>query len=107
MIFWSSYVLCGFGFSTLLWVSQTRTDDHPFRFQIALVVVSVPVYLPTWCAWLSGSAFGLILMLVGTLLLLFWKHRNELAEVTWEDPGSGDIPAKPAEPEEFYGRGTV
>jgi hypothetical protein len=69
--------------------------------------VSTSVYLPPWGFWLFAGAFGAVLFLFGTLFLLFWIHRRELTEVTWEDPGPEAPPEKPAEPEEFYGRGTV
>ena len=105
VILYSIYALCGFCFSTLFWASPTQTDDYPYRLQITLYVVSTSVYLPPWGSWLVGVVFGVILALFGTLALLFWKHRGEMTEVTWENPEAP--PRQPTEPEEFYGKGTV
>jgi hypothetical protein len=107
VIVYSIYALSAFCFSALLWASPTQSDDYPYPLRITLLVLSRTVYLPPWGSELFNAAFGVILVLFGTVLLLFWKHRGEIAEVTWENPTSEATPSQPAEPEEFRGRGTV
>lgn len=105
-IVYSIYALVAFCCSALLWASPTQSDDYPYCLRVNLFGLSTSVYLPPWGIELFYAAFGVILVLFGAVLLLFWKHRRELAEVTWENPDEV-TPRQPAEPEEFRGRGTV